>query len=57
MVATLFKMENFFNDKKKDSVFSGPCLWVKRSTKISEPVLVTDLDTSLTANPQSLIPL
>ena len=51
MVATLFEMENFLNDKKKDSVTSGPCLWVKRSTKTSEPVLVTDLDTSLTSNP------
>ena len=51
MVATLFEMENFLNDKKKDSVTSGSCLWVKRSTKTSEPVLVTDLDTSLTSNP------
>ena len=51
VVATLFEMESFFNDKKKESVTSGPCLWVKRATKSSEPVLVTDLDTSLTVNP------
>ena len=51
MVATLFEMDSFFNDKKIESVTSGPCLWVKRATKSSEAVLVTDWDTSLTVHP------
>ena len=39
----------YLDDKNKDSVTSGTCIWVRRSTKTTEPVLVTELDTHLTA--------
>ena len=48
-------MSDFLHDRNKDSVISGPCLWVKRASKTSDPVLVTDLDTSLTEIPDDSI--
>ena len=48
-------MSDFLHDRNKDSVTSGPCLWVKGASKTSDPVLVTDLDTSLTEIPDDSI--
>ena len=48
IVATLFEVCDFIHDRNRDSVTSGPCLWVKRAATTSEPVLVTDLETSFT---------
>ena len=39
---------DYISDQSKDSVTSGPCLWVRRNLKSHEPVLITDLDTSIT---------
>ena len=48
-------MSDFLHDRNKDSVISGPCLWVKMASKASDPVLVTDFDTSLTEIPDDSI--
>ena len=55
VVATLFGVSDFLHNRNKDCVTSGPCLWVKRASKTSDPVLVTDLDTSLTEIPDDSI--
>ena len=57
VLATLFEIMDYISDQSKDSVTSGPCLWVRRNVKSSVPILITDLDTSITATTGTSRPL
>lgn len=48
VVTTLFEICDFLHDRNKASVTEGPCIRLRRASKTSEAVLVTDLDTRLT---------
>ena len=47
VACTLFEVMDYISDKHKDSVTSGPCLRMRRNTKTTQPVLVTELETSI----------
>ena len=47
VACTLFEVMDYISDKHKDSVTSGPCLWTRRNTKTTQPVLVTELETNI----------
>ena len=57
IVTTLFEVMDYIDDRNKDSVTSAPCVWVRRSPKTTEPVLVTELDTQLTTTTSGQKPL
>ena len=49
-MATLFEVMDFLQDSTRQSVTSGPCLWVKRASAdaiLHTPQEVTELQTNL----------
>ena len=43
IIATLFKIESYVNDHNQRSVTSGPCLWIQKGNKSSQPLPVVEL--------------
>lgn len=48
VVTILFEVMDYLGDRNKDNITSGTNVWVRRSTKTMEPILVTELETQLT---------